>query len=88
MIRNAGGRASEALRSLEVMGTIGPLHLIVVIHHTGNFMLRTDEFIVAYENPDCGGLFTSDEEVRHKLSLRSPDHAEEIKHKNFGTFQQ
>ncbi|EPE24950.1 beta-carbonic anhydrase, cab [Glarea lozoyensis ATCC 20868] len=34
VIRNAGGRAVEAIRSLEVMGTIGAIQLIVVIHHT------------------------------------------------------
>lgn len=35
VIRNAGGRAIDAFRSLEVMGTIGPIDLIVVVHHTG-----------------------------------------------------
>jgi hypothetical protein len=35
VIRNAGGRAMDAIRSLEVMGTIGNIHLIVIIHHEG-----------------------------------------------------
>ncbi|KAJ3456930.1 hypothetical protein MRS44_014071 [Fusarium solani] len=34
VIRNAGGRATDAFRSLEVMGTISPIGLIVVVHHT------------------------------------------------------
>ncbi|KAG7107337.1 hypothetical protein HYQ44_013216 [Verticillium longisporum] len=35
VIRNAGGRAVDAKRSLAVMGTIAPLAMIVVVHHTG-----------------------------------------------------
>ncbi|KAH7129475.1 carbonic anhydrase [Dactylonectria estremocensis] len=34
VIRNAGGRATDAFRSLEVMGSIHPIDLIVVVHHT------------------------------------------------------
>lgn len=37
VIRNAGGRAVDAFRSLEVMGTIAPIDLIVVVHHTGMY---------------------------------------------------
>ncbi|KAL2856709.1 carbonic anhydrase [Aspergillus pseudodeflectus] len=70
VIRNAGGRAADALRSLEVMGTIGAIDLIVVVHHS-----------------DCGGLFTTDDEVRSKLCQRSPIHASTIKDKWFGTFR-
>jgi hypothetical protein len=35
VIRNAGGRASDAMRSLLVLHTINPLGLILVVHHTG-----------------------------------------------------
>ncbi|KAF3345810.1 hypothetical protein EV126DRAFT_511359 [Verticillium dahliae] len=35
VIRNAGGRTFDAKRSLAVMGTIAPLAMIVVVHHTG-----------------------------------------------------
>ncbi|CRK28573.1 hypothetical protein BN1708_015248, partial [Verticillium longisporum] len=69
VIRNAGGRAVDAKRSLAVMGTIAPLAMIVVVHHT-----------------DCGGLFTTDEEVYLRLRERAPDHAHEIKNMRFGTF--
>ncbi len=34
MIRNAGGRTFDALRSLAVLGTIGNPGTIVVMHHT------------------------------------------------------
>jgi len=35
VIRNAGGRAMDAMRSLQVLNAINPLGLIVVVHHTG-----------------------------------------------------
>ncbi|KAI8401530.1 hypothetical protein FOFC_18399 [Fusarium oxysporum] len=71
VIRNAGGRAVDAFRSLEVMGSIAPIGLIVVVHHT-----------------DCGGMFTTEEEIRSKLSDRAPAHAASIKDKWFGTFRE
>jgi carbonic anhydrase len=36
MVRNAGGRVIDAMRSLTVLQTIGAPGTIVVIHHTGN----------------------------------------------------
>ncbi|KAM6519202.1 hypothetical protein FALCPG4_012849 [Fusarium falciforme] len=41
VIRNAGGRAAEAQRILEVMGSIAPIDLVVVVHHTAD--CTTDE---------------------------------------------
>ena len=35
VIRNAGGRAMDAMRTLQVLNTINPLGLIMVVHHTG-----------------------------------------------------
>jgi hypothetical protein len=35
MVRNAGGRAFDAIRSLSVLQTIGDPGTIVVMHHTG-----------------------------------------------------
>ncbi|KIY03210.1 uncharacterized protein Z520_01677 [Fonsecaea multimorphosa CBS 102226] len=34
VIRNAGGRAMDAMRTLQVLNTITPLDLIIVVHHT------------------------------------------------------
>ncbi|KAH7171576.1 carbonic anhydrase [Fusarium sp. MPI-SDFR-AT-0072] len=46
VIRNAGGRAVDAFRSLEVVGTIAPIGLIVVVHHTDcGAMFTTEEVI-------------------------------------------
>ncbi|KAK7704996.1 hypothetical protein SLS57_010279 [Botryosphaeria dothidea] len=35
----------------------------------------------------CGGVYTTDDEVREKLSTRAPAHAHEIKDKVFRTFR-
>lgn len=35
MVRNAGGRAFDAIRTLAVLQTIGQPGTIVVMHHTG-----------------------------------------------------
>jgi hypothetical protein len=37
MVRNAGGRAFDAIRTLSVLQTIGAPGTIVVMHHTGEF---------------------------------------------------
>lgn len=36
MIRNAGGRVIDAMRSLVVLQTISAPGTIVIMHHTGN----------------------------------------------------
>lgn len=35
MIRNAGGRAVDAIRTISVLQTIGNPRTILVVHHTG-----------------------------------------------------
>lgn len=35
MIRNAGGRAMDAVRSISILQTIGNAKTVVVMHHTG-----------------------------------------------------
>lgn len=38
MVRNAGGRVFDAIRTLAVLQTIGAPGTIVVMHHTGEFL--------------------------------------------------
>ena len=38
MVRNGGGRAFDAIRTLSVLQTIGEPSTIVVMHHTGMFL--------------------------------------------------
>lgn len=35
MVRNAGGRALDAVRSIAVLQTIAGPNIVVVLHHTG-----------------------------------------------------
>lgn len=35
MVRNAGGRAFDAIRTISVLQTIGNPKTIIVLHHTG-----------------------------------------------------
>ena len=37
MVRNVGGRALDAIRTLSVLQTIGSPGTIVVMHHTGGY---------------------------------------------------
>jgi carbonic anhydrase len=71
ILRNAGGRVTaDTFRSLSVMGTLSPIGLVVVMHHS-----------------DCGGLNTTDQEVREKLQERAPAHKHEVGDAWFGTFR-
>ena len=38
MIRNAGGRAVDAVRTISVLQTIGDARTVVVMHHTGEYI--------------------------------------------------
>lgn len=46
MIRNAGGRVFDALRTLAVLQTIGAPGTIAVMHHTGMLRSRTNKWIL------------------------------------------
>jgi carbonic anhydrase len=70
------------------MGSIGPIGLIVVMHHTGQYLQKVEKGGAANFGGDCGGLFTTDDEVREKISKRAPEHAGTVKGKWFGTFRQ
>lgn len=35
MVRNAGGRAMDAIRTISILQTIGNAKTVVVLHHTG-----------------------------------------------------
>lgn len=38
MVRNAGGRAVDAIRTISVLQTIGHSKTVIVMHHTGGSM--------------------------------------------------
>ena len=67
MIRNAGGRASDALRSLYALDAIGNIGTVVLVHHTGTLSpfsdhLRHNPF------PSCTMFYM----LLTSLSLRDP----------------
>lgn len=39
MVRNAGGRVFDSIRTLTALQTIGAPGTIAVMHHTGNYIL-------------------------------------------------
>ena len=43
VIRNAGGRAMDSMRTLHVLNAINPLGLVVVVHHTGMWRARREK---------------------------------------------
>lgn len=49
MVRNAGGRAFDAIRTLSVLQTIGAPGTIVVMHHTGKFVRKPESDSVLTE---------------------------------------
>ena len=51
VVRNAGGRASDAIRSLVTLDSLLPLGTIIVIHHTGNF--PRPNYITGISCPRC-----------------------------------
>jgi carbonic anhydrase len=38
MVRNAGGRAMDAIRTISILQTIGNAKTVVVLHHTGKLI--------------------------------------------------
>jgi hypothetical protein len=52
MVRNAGGRAFDAIRTLSVLQTIGNPGTIVVLHHTGKSVFIR---FVTPASCSCGG---------------------------------
>ncbi|KAF4310049.1 hypothetical protein GTA08_BOTSDO01975 [Botryosphaeria dothidea] len=71
IIRNAGGRVDA-----DVFRSLEIMGTILPIGQ-----------IVVIHHSDCGGVYTTDDEVREKLSTRAPAHAHEIKDKVFLTFR-
>lgn len=46
IIRNAGGRASDALRSIATLDAIAGLSTIIVVHHTGEYSTAIPDYFI------------------------------------------
>ena len=42
MVRNAGGRAFDAIRTISVLQSIGNPKTVVVLHHTGQYSVHSE----------------------------------------------
>jgi carbonic anhydrase len=87
IIRNAGGRAADAVRSLVVLDALIPIGTVMVIHHTGKrfyclfvcVWMRADDWC-----KDCGTTHVLDDEVRRVVKARSPEMAGAVEGMVFG----
>lgn len=92
MVRNAGGRVFDAIRTFAVLQTIGSPATIVVMHHTGRsyFVLRSTCCLIRdicgqlTDFADCGLTHFHDKTVQDALIGIAPDEADSIKGSKFG----
>lgn len=88
MVRNAGGRVFDALRTLAVLQTIGQPGTIAVMHHTGMVTqvgCRSSKIaILTTEMTDCGMTHFHDSKIREALLEIAPGDGEAIKSTKFG----
>ncbi len=86
MVRNAGGRVFDALRTLAVLQTIGPPGTIVVMHHTGtSTLLMSNSCLTADKSwQDCGLTHYHDSKIREALSELAPGDKTAIEATRFG----
>jgi carbonic anhydrase len=84
VIRNAGGRAVDALRSIIISQQLLGTREIVILHHVRFLPRPSIKSVGADQNPslvfkqaDCGMLTFPDSVIRSKISARlgeNPDH--------------
>jgi carbonic anhydrase len=98
MVRNAGGRAFDAIRTLSVLQTIGNPGTIVAMHHTGMsfddypslsplifpWPLPNRPICSDMELPDCGLTHYHDADIKKALLEIAPGSRELIEACNFG----
>lgn len=86
MIRNAGGRAFDAIRTLAVLQTVVSLGTIVVMHHTGTLTLRTAtaKIWALLKGIDCGLTHFCDADVKKALVGFAPAEKDGIEASRFG----
>ena len=93
VVRTAGGRVLPALNTLYVLttvGTEGKKGLIIVIHHTGNFISSVwPSKGIFLQVQDCGLCHTTDEDIRQSLRRRAtkPEELKEIDSMSFGSIE-
>jgi carbonic anhydrase len=91
VIRNAGGRASDALRSIVISQQLLGTREIVIVHHVRKlFDFRTRESNLTHiiRQTDCGMLTFTDDVIRGKIRLELRQNADHIAFLPFGDLKQ
>ena len=85
MVRNAGGRVFDAIRTLSVLQTIGAPGTIAVMHHTG-MDVHESALIKLYSKVtiDCGMTHFHNADVRKALLEIAPEEKEALEVMKFG----
>jgi carbonic anhydrase len=93
VIRNAGGRVVDAMRSINALDAIGNMGTLIVVHHTGMSQqhpklgeCRCADLVVL--EIDCGMTHMPDANVRKMLKARTPELSEEIDGMTFGEIKE
>ena len=85
MVRNAGGRAFDAIRTLSVLQTIGSPGTIVVMHHTGGHIEPLEPVERVWLTIiDCGMTHFNDSDIKKALLEIAPSDEVNIKAASFG----
>ncbi|KAK5682557.1 hypothetical protein LTS10_005685 [Elasticomyces elasticus] len=92
MVRNAGGRVFDAIRTLAVLQTIGAPGTIIVMHHTGMLTVGLNGFWLskiqwrksADRSPDCGMTHFHDATIKKALTEIAPEASQSIEASSFG----
>jgi hypothetical protein len=83
-LRNPGGRAAEAIKSLAVMQVLSNMRTILIIHHTGILKSRFIVVLKLMPVSDCGMTHANDELLRHELMALVPKEKDSIEKMKFG----
>ncbi len=76
MVRNAGGRAFDAIRTLAILQTIGAPGTIVVMHHTGESLSLFGLLILILQ--DCGMTHFHDADINKARLEIAPEEGASI----------
>ena len=91
IVRNAGGRTSEALRSIVCMDTLIGLEAVIVVHHTGSFTTQPIQQLpktIEEANKecyiDCGLTHLTNASIRASLLSKDSSLEHSVSKMDFG----
>lgn len=84
VIRNAGGRAIDALRSVVISQQLLGTREIIIVHHVSQNFGHCVVALLIIKQTDCGMLTFSDNDIRSKISTDLRENADHIAFLPFG----